>query len=55
MLYTIVILEGENMVKGAKGAKVKVFSQGLHMTHAIPVLVYNFKIYISRAPFHTAF
>jgi hypothetical protein len=31
----------ENMVKGARGTKVKVFFQGLHMTHVIFVLVYN--------------
>jgi hypothetical protein len=32
---------GTNMVKGAKGAKLKVFFQGLHMTHVIFALVYN--------------
>jgi hypothetical protein len=32
---------GENMVKGAKGTKVKVFFQGLHMKRVIFVLVYN--------------
>jgi len=37
------VVMGENIVKGAKGAKVKVFFQGLHMTHVIFVLVYNFK------------
>jgi hypothetical protein len=26
---------GENMIKGTKGAKVKVFFQRLHMTHVI--------------------
>jgi hypothetical protein len=26
---------GENIVKGVKGAKVKVLFQGLHMTHFI--------------------
>jgi hypothetical protein len=30
-----------NMVKGVKGAKVKVFLQGLHMTHVHFTLVYN--------------
>jgi hypothetical protein len=30
---------GEIMVKGAKGAKVKVLFQGLHMTHVILALV----------------
>jgi hypothetical protein len=38
---------GENMVKGAKGAKVKILFQELNMTHVIFVLVYNFKICIS--------
>jgi len=38
------------MVKRPKGAKVKVFFQGLHTTHVIFVLVYNFKIYISSTP-----
>jgi hypothetical protein len=31
------------MVKKAKGAKVKVLFQGLHMTHVTFVLVYNLK------------
>jgi hypothetical protein len=26
---------GENIVKGAKGAKIKIHFQGLHMTHVI--------------------
>jgi hypothetical protein len=34
------------MVKRAKGAKVKVLFQGLHMTCVIYVLVYNLKFYI---------
>jgi hypothetical protein len=34
-------LEGENTIKGARGTKVKVLFQGLHMTHVIYVLVYN--------------
>jgi hypothetical protein len=46
---------GENMVKGAKGTKVKVFFQGLHMTHVIFVLVYNFIICILGTPFITTF
>jgi hypothetical protein len=38
---------GENTVKGAKGAKVKVLFQKLHLTCVIFVLVYNyFKICI---------
>jgi hypothetical protein len=43
------------MVKRPKGAKVKIFFQGLHTTHVIFVLVYNFKIYISSTPFNTTF
>jgi hypothetical protein len=39
-------LKGENMVKGAKGAKVKVLFQRLHMTRVIFVLVYNLKFCI---------
>jgi hypothetical protein len=35
------------MVKGAKGAKVKVLFQGLHMTCVISILVYNSKFCIS--------
>jgi hypothetical protein len=35
------VYSGANMVKGAKGAKVKFFFQGLHMTHVIFALVYN--------------
>jgi hypothetical protein len=31
----------EIMVKGAKGAEVKIPFQGLHMTHVIITLVYN--------------
>ncbi len=37
------VVMGENIVKRAKGTKVKVIFQGLHMTHVIFVLVYNFK------------
>jgi hypothetical protein len=48
-------MAGENMVKGAKGAKVKFLFQGLHMTHVFFMLVYNFKICISNIPFNTAF
>jgi hypothetical protein len=43
------------MVKKAKGTKVKVFFQGLHMIHVIFVLVYNLKIYILSTPFNIAF
>jgi hypothetical protein len=35
------------MVKGAKGAKVNIFFQGLHMIRVIHALVYNLKFYIS--------
>ncbi len=45
---------GEIMVKGARGAKVKVFFQGLHMTCVIFVLVYNL-FYISNTPLNTTF
>ncbi len=41
---------GENMVKGARATKVKVFFQGLHMTRVVFVLVYNFKICILGTP-----
>jgi len=37
---------GENMVKKAKGAKVKIIFLRLHMTHVIFVLVYNLKLCI---------
>jgi len=46
---------GEIIVKGAKGTKVKVLFQGLHMTCVIPVLVYNLKFFILDTPFSTAF
>jgi hypothetical protein len=38
------------MVKGAKGAKVKILFQGLHMTCVISMLVYNLKYCISDTP-----
>jgi len=40
-------------VKGDMGAKVKVFFQGLHMTHVNFVLVYNLKFYILNIQFNT--
>jgi hypothetical protein len=43
------------MVKGAKGAKVKVIFQGLQMTHVICTLVYNLKLCISDTSFSIAF
>jgi hypothetical protein len=49
------VLWGEIMVKKAKGAKVKVIFQGLHMTHVIFALVYNFVFCILKAPFNTTF
>jgi len=37
----------ENMVKGVRGAKVKVLFQRLHITCVIKfVLIYNFKFYV---------
>jgi hypothetical protein len=46
---------GEIMVKGTRGAKVKVLFQELHMTCVIYVLVYNLKFYILDTPFNIAF
>jgi hypothetical protein len=46
---------GENIVKGAKGTKIKVIFQGLHMTHVIFVLIYNFKFCVSSTLFNTTF
>jgi hypothetical protein len=43
------------MIKVAKGVKVKVLFQGLHMTCVISVLVYNLKFGISNTPLNTAF
>jgi hypothetical protein len=43
---------GGNMVKGAKGIKVKIVVQLLHMTHVIFVLVYNLKFYILDTQFN---
>jgi uncharacterized membrane protein len=45
---------GENMVKGAKGAKVKVIFQGFHMTHVIFVLVYYLIFNILDTQFNIA-
>jgi hypothetical protein len=39
------------MVKGAKGIKIKVLFQGLHVTHDIPTLICSFNFSI----FHTQF
>jgi hypothetical protein len=46
---------GENTIKGAKGAKVKVIFQILHMTRVNFVLVYNIKFCILHTLFHTTF
>jgi len=46
---------GEITIKGAKETKVKILFQGLHMTHVILALVYNFKLCISNGPFNIAF
>jgi hypothetical protein len=45
----------ENMVKGAKGTKVKILFEGLCVTSITFVLVYNFKFCISNTPFNIAF
>jgi len=45
----------EITIKGARGAKIKVFFQGLHMTRAILTLVYNLKFCILDTPFNTTF
>jgi hypothetical protein len=45
--------KGENTVKGAMGAKVKVLFQGLHVTCVIFMLVYNLKFYILDTQFNT--
>ncbi len=44
---------GENMVKKAKGAKVKILFQRLQMTRVIFVLVYNLKFCILDTQFST--
>jgi hypothetical protein len=47
--------KGEITVKGAKGARVKVFFQGLCMTCVILALVYNLKFCILDTPFSITF
>jgi hypothetical protein len=49
------MLLGEITVKRTRGAKVKVLFQGLHMTHVIFVLVYNFKFCILDISFNITF
>jgi hypothetical protein len=46
---------GENMVKGARGSKVKVLFQGLHITHFIRVLVYSFVSWILNLTLHVRY
>jgi hypothetical protein len=49
-------LMDENMVKGVRGAKVKVLFQRLHMTRVIKfVLINNVKFCVSSTPFNIAF
>jgi hypothetical protein len=49
------IFMGENTVKGARGAKVKVFFQRLHMTCVNYVLVYNFVFCILSLTLHVRY
>jgi hypothetical protein len=49
------LIVGENTIKGVKSAKVKVLLQGLHMTHVIFLLIYNFKFCILGTPFDVTF
>jgi len=53
--HITIIFLGENTIKGARVAKVEVLFQGLHMTHVILVLVYNFITCISNTLFNTTF
>jgi hypothetical protein len=46
---------GEIIIKRAKGMKVKVIFQGLHMACVIRALIYNLKFYILDTPFISAF
>jgi hypothetical protein len=41
--FKLVSQEGENIVKGAMGANVKIIFKALHMTCIISTLVYNLK------------
>jgi hypothetical protein len=50
-----ILFQGENTVKKARGAKVKVLFQGLHMTCVVFVLVYNLKICIFIISCNTTF
>jgi hypothetical protein len=53
--YHFKTFKGEIMVKGAKGGKVKVPFQGLHVTHVVFALVYNLKLCILDTPFSATF
>jgi hypothetical protein len=53
LVFGEIELPSENTFKGAKSTKAKVLFQGLHMTHVIFMLVYNFKFYILGTPFNT--
>jgi hypothetical protein len=55
VILNVSIQMGEIMIKGARGAKLKVLFQGLYMTFVIPALIYNLKFYISDKPFSIAF
>jgi hypothetical protein len=46
---------GENIVKRDMGTMVRILLQGLHITHVIFVLVYNFKFSIANTPLNIAF
>jgi len=46
---------GENTIEGARGAKIKIHFQRLHMTYVVFVLVYKIKFSILGTPFNIAF
>jgi hypothetical protein len=54
-LHNVLGFWGENMVEIARGTKVKVLFQGLHMTRVIYMLIYNFKFCILGTSFNIAF
>jgi phosphatidylglycerophosphate synthase len=53
LILSVSVQMGEITIKGARGAKVKVFFQGLHITCVIFVLVYNLRICILGTLFVT--
>jgi hypothetical protein len=55
VMFSVLVKMGEITIKGARGAKVKVLFQGLHMTCVIHALIYNLKFYILDNPFSTTF